>query len=265
MPDRPSPAKKLLAMAVVLGLGIYGVGFLTGSDAPPRAVAASDPPPVTLDADAVQGHVLPFKIIAAIRNFGFKEGMIPAQISVAVEGGKSADWMATAIYIAEHATGNGAFYSVVEVYVPNPWGDMPPQQYKKLSQVYYAPDPVHSPWGNEDPWTILTAAKAGTLPDIEFDKLSGDLLSDKISDPDKRMDIADAQAKRIVIQKYKLSPKWKPAKGLGLTGIIYHRGHVDVVAGSDIVGSMQALSDCLHSDGGTPLFKGCYPADLRSR
>ncbi len=190
--------------------------------------------------------------------------MIPAQISVSVEGGTPADWMATGIYIAEHAIGNGAVYSQVEVYVSNPWGDMPPEGSKKLAEVYFAPDPAHSPWSGSDPWTILAASKAATVPDIEFDKLSNDLLSDKIGDPDKRTAMADAQARRIVIWKYKLSANWKPAGGLGLTGTKYHRGHVAVVTASDSETSMSALAECLHSDGGTVMFKGCYPFDLRA-
>ena len=264
MVDSRSPARKLLSLALLLGLIIWGVVSLVGGNDAPLAADASVGAPVALDADAVEGHVLPFKIISAIRNFGFKPGMIPAEISVSVEGGKPSDWMATAIYIAEHAIVNGAFYTEVEVYVPNPWGDMPPQRYKLLSKVYYGPDPAHSPWG-DDRWAIFTADKAGTVADIEFDTLSNDLLSDKISDPDQRTSIADAQARRIVIKKYGLSPKWKPAEGLGLTGIEYHRGHVDVVAGPEIGDSMQALSDCLHSDAGPAFFRGCYPAELRSR
>src|SRR5690349_19625560 len=111
MAGRRSPARNLLATALVLGLGVYGVGALLGNETPPSASSAPTPFPVRLDADAVQGHVLPFNIISAIRNFGFKEGMIPAQTSVSVEGGEPSDWMATAIYIAEHEIGNGAFYA----------------------------------------------------------------------------------------------------------------------------------------------------------
>ncbi len=110
----------------------------------------------------------------------------------------------------------------------------------------------------------MVASKAGSLPDIEYDKLSNDLLSDRIRDPEKRQNVADAKAKRAVIQKYKLPTKWSQSEGLGLTGIIYHRGHVDVIVGPDITPSMQALGDCLNSVGGTPLFRGCYPIDLRS-
>ena len=73
-----------------------------------------------------------------------------------------------------------------------------------------------------------------------------------------------AQARRIVINKYHLSSKWQPTEGLGLTGASFRRSHVDVLSSPDIDPSMQALSDCLHSDAGTPFFKGCYPADLRS-
>lgn len=233
---RQNPGKTIAGTFLALGLVFFALGLVflmikvggIGSTGVPST--AAPPTPVALDADAVQGHVLPFKIISAIRNFGFKEGMIPAQISVSVEGGGPADWAATAIYIAEHSIVNGAFYSVVEVYVPNPWGDMPPQQYKKLAQVFYAPDPAHSPWGKDDTWTILPAAKAGTLADIEFDKLGGDLLSDKIGDPDRRAKIADAQARRIVINKYHLSSKWQPTEGLGLTGASFRRSHVDVLS-----------------------------------
>lgn len=256
--------KKLPILAAAVVLGGYAISNMGGTEAVPVAIPAAAPvapvAPVTLDADAVQGHVLPFKIITAIRNFGFPKAEILAQISVSVEGGNPADWMATGIYIAEHSIVNGAAYSVTEVYVQNPWGELPPTRFKKLAQVYYSPDPSHSPWNEFGPWSIFTAAKAGTLADIEFDKLGNDLLSDKISDPDKRMATADAQARRSVIQKYKLSAKWKPTEGLGLTGTVYYRGHVDVVAGPDIYVSMQELASCLTSNGGNPIFKGCNSA-----
>ena len=108
----------------------------------------------------------------------------------------------------------------------------------------------------------MAAAKTGSLADIDFDRLANELLSDKISDPDKAQRMADEQARRTVIRKYRLSPRWKQADDLGLT-ITYSRNHVDVAGGPDIGASMQALNDCLHSEDGPFLFKGCYPTELR--
>ena len=114
-PTKPSAGNTIAGTFLALGLVFFALGLVFlmikagGSSSTGVPSTAAPPTPVALDADAVQGHVLPFKIISAIRNFGFKEGMIPAQISVSVEGGGPADWAATAIYIAEHSIVNSAF------------------------------------------------------------------------------------------------------------------------------------------------------------
>jgi hypothetical protein len=253
---------KLLGGIFVVGLGIYAANSLTGDNNPPLATAAStspSPEAVRADLDAVEGRVLPFVIIGAIRNFGLKE--VEAQISVSVEGGTPNDWMATAVYIAEHSIVNGAIYSQVDVYVPNPWGDNPPTDHKTLAKVYYAPNPSRSPW--DEPWSIFVADRAGTLADIEYDKLGNDLLSNAVSDPDERVEKADAEARRRVIWKYNLSQSWEPTKGLGISGVEYGRGHIRIDGTAGVEESMSALAACLSSDRGT-IFKGCQ-ADRSSR
>ncbi len=107
------------------------------------------------------GKVLPFEIIAAIRNYGItKGGILPAQVAISVEGGTQADWLATAAYVAEQSIINDVTFSEVEVYAPSPWGDKPPQSGKQLAKAYYAgPDPARSPWPDE-PWLIIAQGHA---------------------------------------------------------------------------------------------------------
>ena len=217
------------------------------------------------DADALKGHGLPFSIILAIRNFGFPRDMLPAMIAVSVDGGVPADWMATGIYVAEHSIINGVVAAKVEVYVSNPWGDMPPTRNKQLADVTYAPDPKHSPWGGGNVWLIMPAAKAGTMAEIEFDKLVADFTSNKTVDPKERLAVADEKARSLTIKKYELSPNWRASEGLGLTGGIYQREKISVLEGPDINGSLTALNACLNSNGGSDIFRGCYPFQLRSQ
>ncbi len=92
------------------------------------------------------GRALHFEIISAIRNYGFAEGMRPAQVAVSVQGGLQADWLATAAYVAEKSIVPDVTFAEVEVYVASPWGDLPPTRSKQLAKAYYGgPDPTKSP------------------------------------------------------------------------------------------------------------------------
>lgn len=255
-----------ITLSLIFVLFFLALVFLAISSEKISSVDAyeiNQPVKTTLNANAIKGYVLPFTIILAIRNYGFPQDILPAQVAVSVDGGTPADWMATGIYIAEHSIRNRAVAANVEVYVKNPWGDMPPTRNKQLANIFYSPDPKHSPWGEGDSWTIMPAAKAGTMADIEFDKLSADLISDDISDPEKQLAVAVAQARRITIKKYGLRPDWRVGKGLGLTGEVFRRDQVDVLAGTDVDNSLNSLIQCLSSNDGVDIYKGCYPSKLR--
>ena len=190
-------------------VGDFDVG---GENCAARAAAEQD----------ISGKVLSFKVIGAIRNHGFKDGMVGADVSVSVEGGKPGDWLATAAYVAEHAIVADTTFSEVSVFVPNPWADFPPQRVKLLAKAYCAPIPSRSPWSGK--WTLIGAQHAATPADVEFDKLSNDLIEDpdKVPDPNKRLERAEAAARRTVIKKYRLPASWKPNDNLGLVPL--HRG-----------------------------------------
>jgi hypothetical protein len=251
-----NPKQMALGGVLLLGIGAAVVRSIPdGSGSAQPASAAAEI--VNPDSDAAAGRVLPFNIIGAIRNLGFQGGMVAAQVSVSVDGGVPADWMATATYLAEHSIVNGVIFSQVEVYIPSPWGDMPPTHSKALAKAYYAPEPSRSPW--KEKWSIFTAERRGTLADVEYDKLNSDLMdkySDRISDPDKLSIKAEADARKIVIGKYKLPARWQPAINLGLTGTEYGRAHIRIVGSDGTEASMSALARCLNSNQGT-IFKGC--------
>lgn len=216
------------------------------------------PEPEKYDGDALTGHVLPFKIISAIRNFGFAAEQMPAQVSVSVEGGAPADWMATGIYVAEHSIINGAKRSQVEVITPNPWDDWPPMHAKWLARVDCDPDPA-SPGGWN--WFIETAATAGTVADIDFDIAVDDQigkLSGKLANPDELGDRATAMARKIIIKKYSLPKNWQDRDlNLGLTGKMYARAGVRISSREGVEQSLEKLLSCLHQDEGA-IFKGCH-------
>jgi hypothetical protein len=223
-----------------------GLFTIRGPHCEERAVAARD----------VSGNVLPFDVIRAIRNYAFKDGMVEAAVSISLQGGDPADWMATAVYVAEHSVVHDVTFVTVEVFVPNPWDDYPPQRTKLLAKVYYAPDPARSPWKQQ--WSIFSAARAATLADIEYDKLSNDLIDDT-PDPDLRMQKAENAAKRVVVQKYSLPRTWKPTEDLGLDGHQHDREHIHIAPVNGVNSSMSMLRDCLSRNSGSGLFRGCMP------
>jgi hypothetical protein len=227
-----------------------GLFTVTGQNCDAKAAAARD----------ISGKVLPFKIYTAIRNRAFVNGMVAAQVAVGVGGGGPGDWMATAVYIAEHSVVRDVTFAEVDVLVLNPWGDKPPLQYKRLASVYYAPIPARSPW--KEKWTVLGASRLASLADIEFDILSNTLMDDpdKTPDPDKRASKAEAAAKATVIRKYGLPKDWKSTAGLGLDGQYHDREQIHIENETDVdASSMSSLEECLKSDRGTPLWKGCLP------
>ena len=227
----------------------YGIFTVQGPDCEKKAAAVKE----------ITGKVLPFQIISAVRNHAYKDGMVEAAVSVSVEGGRPQDWIATAAYVAEHSMVADATFNTTEVYFPNPWGDMPPQHVKLLAKAYYAPDPTHSPW--QEKWAIIGADHAPTLADVEYDKLSNDLIEDpdKVPDPDKRLNRAAAAARKAVIAKYGLPPSWQPTVDLGLDGQEHDGDHVHVEGADadEVAASLAALSKCLTSDNGNMFLMGC--------
>lgn len=220
--------------------------------------------PAAADApNTYTGKVLPFEIIAAIRNYGItKGGILPAQVAISVEGGTQADWLATAVYVAEKSIVDDVTFAEVEVYAPSPWGDKPPQSGKQLAKAYYAgPDPKRSPWPDE-PWLITAQGHAPALPDIEFAALADKLLGEEppSDDPDKASDAADVQATRLLIKKYRLPKTWKPDEHLGAMDPkavqVNRRDQVVVSDSDDAEASIEQLRECLIKDDGQ-MFKGC--------
>jgi hypothetical protein len=149
--------------------------------------------------------------------------MVEANVLVSVEGGSPGDWMATVVHVAEHAIVRDVTFAEVTVFVPNQWGDFPPQRWNPLSRVYYAPVPARSPW--KETWTVLGATKAGTPAYVEYDELSNDLIEDpsKVPEPEKRLARAAGAARAAVIKKFKLPIGWVPTESLGLDGKVHDR------------------------------------------
>jgi hypothetical protein len=238
---------KLRICRGVLGIELaFGIGTAMLSGQHQSAIAGTapvTPVEVTLDADAVPGRVLSFGVIRALRNLSFKEGVL-ADITVSVNGGTQADWMATAAYIAERSIVNGVTHSNVEVFVNSPWGDKPPTLYKKLADARYSPV-------LKEPWKIYAYQHAGTLADIEYYDLSSE---SRAANP-------YVEARKVVIRKYKLSANWQPTANLGVVGPDYGREHTRIVGvDADVDTSMSIVTGCLSMDEGNhhPL-QGCAP------
>ncbi len=231
-------------------------------------VTLSAAPAVAGPAKTYTGKVLPFEIIAAIRNYGItKGGILPAQVAISVQGGTQADWLATAAYVAEKSIVNDVTFSQVDIFVPNPWGDKAPQGKKRLAQAYYAgPDPTKSPWPDA-PWLIMAQGHAPTLADVEFDVLADKLLSEEPpSDDDSASDAADAKATRLLIKKYHLPKDWKPDEHLSasdpLAVNIINRGQIKISDSDDAESSIEHLRDCLSKNDNADLWRGCQDTSL---
>jgi hypothetical protein len=210
-------------------------------------------------AKDISGQALPFKIIHAFRNNAFKNDMVGADVSVSVEGGTPGDWLATAVFIAEHAMIADVTFAKVSVFASNPWGDSSPQHVKLLAKAYYAPNPA--PIGWDKPWLLNAATIAPTPAEIEYDRLSNDLIADpeKVVDPTDRLNQAESAARRIVIQKYRLRADWSPRDTLGLDGQDHDRDHVKVTELPELNNSTAALVQCLKSNLGSGFYQGCTP------
>ena len=234
--------------------GAFGLATLHGQDQPSSAPAA-----INYEPDAISGRVLPFKVLRAVRNYAYSGGMVGAQVAVAVPAGSArGDWYATAVYVAQKALVKDATFVQAEVYLENPWGDMPPTEHKLLATAYYSPKPGLSPWSNE--WGLIGANRSGTLADVEFDVLINDWLEkngDRISDPDKRMEKAKAYAKTSVMKKYRLSATWTPT--LTLLETERPRGYVHVQDTVEGEISSTDLVQCLTKPSGIGPLRGCLP------
>ena len=213
-------------------------------------------------ATDAEGAVLPFKIIAAVRNSAYQNDMVEAHVVISVEGGNPMDWIATGVYVAEHSIVGNVTFATVGVFIPNPWGDDVPQEATQLAKVYYAPNPSESPW--KDVWYYTAATTASSQADIEFDRLSSDLLDANIQDPDVRQDHADAAAKRIVVKKYHLPRNWQPRTEFLMDDERPDRQHLHVLdTAPGVADSMSALAKCLTSDEGSSISQGCQDTSPR--
>lgn len=213
-----------------------------------------------IDPDAVTGKVLPFKIVAAIRNDGFRDNMVQALVTVSVTGGTPADWAATAIHVAEHAIVEDVTFAQAEVIIENPWGDRPPQHWKMLARADFSPIPGKSPWS--DRWAVFVASRAATPAEIEYDELDNALLGkylDTVHDPSKRLGRAETEARRFVIRQYHLPANWKPDPQfqLGMPSSS-KRSHFQVVADEDAAGSMDSVGRCLSDETRLGPWRGCF-------
>jgi len=80
-----------------------------------------------------------------------------------------------------------------------------------------------------------------------------------VPDPNKRLERAEAAARRTVIKKYRLPASWKPNDNLGLDGQEHDRSHLHVTGPSQEDDSMAALNECLTSSSGNWFPQGCMP------
>ena len=221
---------------------------------------ASLAPAVADEQRTFRGNVLPFEIITAIRNYGFKDGPA-AMVSVSVDGGNTGDWLATATYVAEQSIVGDVTFATVDVFVKSPWGDLPPQGVKRLAKAYFSgPDPSKSPWPDE-PWSLTAAGHAPSLPDVEYVELQEKLTSQ--SDPGNESDEAEARREEkgrvMIVRKYHLPASWKPDEHLGsldFETVQATREQITVVDTQAAAASIAGLKDCL-SQSGTTLFRGC--------
>lgn len=207
------------------------------------------------------GQVLTFGIIRAFRNYGFKDGMVAAEVSVSVEGGSRDDWMATAVDIAEQSILGDVTFAKVEVYSLNPWSDLSPTEHKLLAKVYYSgPAPKRSPWPT-DQWAIFAVDRASTLADIEFDVLQNQILETlaaKVSDRNKLLEEAGFRALALIVQKYKLPFGWQASMDGWSSSRRYDRELIRVTDTHGAEDSIFALQRCLSVEG-TALIHGCVP------
>lgn len=241
------------AIAMIVGLPVFS------SEVP---IVAANADTSTQNQPTYAGRVMPFSVIRAIRNYGFKDGLVSAQVSIGVEGGTPSDWMATAVYVAEQSIINDVTFSQVEVYVPTLWADFPPTHSKMIGKAYYAgPDPRKSPWPNEQ-WAIFSASRAATLPEIEFDELTSLLiekLSSRIHDADLLGKKAEEEARKLLIQKYGLPRSWQPRDNGGLNGPQATRTQIRITSTEGVEASIAALRKCLSRNDTAALFRGCMP------
>jgi hypothetical protein len=227
-----------------------GIFTIRGSNCEEREAAARD----------VYGKVMPFTVVRAIRNHGFRDGIVVADISISVEGGEPGDWMATGVYVAEHAIVSDVTAAQVLVIVPNPEDDFPPQLIKELAKVYF--DRNTRIWDKQ--WGIFAADHAATLADIEYFELSDKLVDGTITDPDKRQEKADSAARKMIIKKYGLPKDWvSTADKIGYFGTRstdHSREHMQITEPDGIERSMADLHRCLTTNvSGTPMLQGCMP------
>ncbi len=217
--------------------------------------------PAIAEDKTFRGNAMPFEIIAAVRNFAFRDGPA-AQVVVSVVGGTQADWLATAAYVAEQSIVADVTFATVDVYVPSPWGDKPPQNVKQLAKAYYAgPDPSRSPWPDR-PWDLFAASHAPSLPNVEYVELKAELSSHAKSqsgDADKAEAALDRRARGMIIRKYHLPKSWKPDEHLGsadLDSVQTTRDHIVIGSTQAAAASIAKLKACLVQEG-PGLFKGC--------
>lgn len=253
----------LVAAATVASLGVL-IGVLSDHDELPLEKEL---------VPTVTGRVLPFKVLDAVRNRAFQNGMVGAMSAVAVNGGTKQDWAATAAYVARHSIVKDVTFAKVEVFVDSPWGDKPPQWAKRLATAYYGPRPGKTPWNK--PFDLTVAEKAGSLPDIEWSELEAVALDrqSKVTDPDRKMQLADAEASTIVIRKYHLPSNWRPAAmgsvGDGAGESIDGR-RVQIVETAEGAVSLLQLTGCLNQESDL-IITGCaydgaaYPAPKLGR
>lgn len=207
------------------------------------------------------GSPLPFKVLSAIRNHAFKDGMVLADVTVSVEGGTSSDWIATAVYVAEHSIVEDANVAKVFVIVANNDGDSAPRMITELAEAYYDPD-VRI-WKKQ--WSIFAAEHAATQADIKYFVLSNDLLDPNIDDPEKQQRKADAEARARVVREFHLPSTWKSGVDrlgyFGFTGKEYTRSDVDIAPPTtNLAGSLEQLKGCLTENrNGTRSLSGCMP------
>jgi hypothetical protein len=167
-------------------------------------------------------------------------------VTAAVETGGPADWLATAIYLAEQVMVGDHGRITVSIFRENPWGHQTPTQHKTLAKVGFVPD--ERKWSPDTKWTMAVAQRMPSVIDIETDIVTAELYDPDLRPHPKRPgESPEAAARRLMIQKHSLPSTWKPPADLGTRGVHLQQDQIRVIVPSNI--NVSRLRSCLSSSG----------------
>ncbi|MFS8368243.1 hypothetical protein ACJRO0_12210 [Acetobacter oryzifermentans] len=207
------------------------------------------------------GNILPFTIIEAVRNYT-NPSVPDAQISVMIEeSGHMEDWAATAAYLVRLAEKNGAITGKVRVFLNNPWGDRSPTEYKNLADAYFDLRPEGERVGSG--FDVFVAQEIAPKPLIAYDEYVNELagaiptgLSNEALDRLNKKQ--EEMARQFVVNRYQLPSSWQyQSKNTYMLSQDSIDGkHIGIVA-IESKNDVNNMQDCLQSNNGTDLVRGC--------